>query len=238
MAKIISLIASFDPSNPYVSKVIDELNKTSKVILFTTENHPYQVNQTFYFDKSIGANLVYEPRKWILNNINEDWDYVLYNEDDILIPESSIKEAIRLYNTLPDNLKPGFARCEMLEDNIKKYIDLHPKHSCHRGGNTIIKEVFKDNKVWEPWNLHSGNYLFSKKDINILINKNMFPTEFIPFNTYGLLETAASSLYNEFHKVIPENIESVVCYHLPNKYIPLQGGPTSLEIEEEYKNLN
>lgn len=237
MRKIISLIASFDPTNPYVGKVIEELNKVSSVILFTTEKHSYNVFQTFYFDKSILANLAYEPRKWIINNLEKDWDYVLYNEDDILIPESSIYEAITLYNTLPDSFTPGFVRYEILDDNIKRYIDLHPKHSIHRGGGTIIKEIFSKYQVWEPWNLHSGNFLFSKQDIYKLIDKNEFDINFVPFNSYGILETAASSLYKNFHKVIPKNVELTSCYHLPNKYIPLQGGPTILDVEEEYNSI-
>jgi hypothetical protein len=236
MQSIVSLIASYNPHNPYVGLVIEELSKVSDVVLFTTEEHNYPVTETCYFEKTISENLVYEPRKWILNNIERSWDYVLYNEDDILIPEESVKRVLELYNTLPGNLKPGFARYEVLGDGIKRYIDLHPKHSVHRGGNTIIKEVFKEEQVWEPWNLHSGNYIFSKEDIRKLVNGEELVTEFIPFNTYGILETAASALYNSYNKVLPRDVESVACYHLPNKYIPLQGGPTSLEIEEEYKN--
>lgn len=237
MSKIISLIASYNPTNQYVGKVIDELNKISEVILFTTENHVHNVKDTFYFDKSISENLVYEPRKWILNNMNDSWDYVLYNEDDILIPENSIKTAVDLYDKLPDNLIPAFARYEVLDDGVKRYIDLHPKHSIHRGGDTIIKEAFLEYEVWEPWNLHSGNYFFSKKDISILVETNKLIDKFQPYKTYGILETAASALYDNFHKVIPRDIESTACHHLPNKYIPLQGGPTELDIEKEYQTL-
>jgi len=234
MSKIISLIASYSPSNQYVSTVITELNKISDVILFTTEPHTYNVAETVYFNKSISHDLVFEPRKWILNNLYTDWDYILYNEDDILIPTKSIQAVIDLYNTLPENMIPGFARYEVLEDNIKRYIDLHPKHSVHRGGNTIIKQVFQEYDVWEPWNLHSGNFLLSKKDVIRLNEQGKFSTNFLPFNTYGSLETAASDVYRDYYKVLSKNIESVSCYHLPNKYIPLQGGPTISEIISEY----
>jgi hypothetical protein len=235
--KIVSLIASYSPSNQYVGKVIDELNKYSSVILFTTEPHNYNVKETIYFDKSIVDNLVYEPRKWIINNLESDWDYVLYNEDDILIPERSFYTVIDLYSKLPNHLVPGFARCEVLDDNIERYIDLHPKHSVHRGGSTIIKTKFSEFNVWEPFNLHSGNYLFSKSHIRELILRGELATSFQEFSTYGLLETAASSLYNTLHKVIDKNISSVNCYHLPNKYIPLQGGPTEDDIIKEYKQI-
>ena len=84
--KIISLVPSFNPNNEFVSKVIEELKKVSTIILFTTEDHTLNVDETVYFDKSVGRELVYKPREWVLNNIDKDWDYVLYNEDDILIP--------------------------------------------------------------------------------------------------------------------------------------------------------
>ena len=111
--KLVSLIPSYNPHNEFVGKVVDELKKISKVILFTTEPHNLNVDETFYFDKSIGRELTYKPKEWTFNNINENWEYVLYNEDDILIPEDSVKNVIDLYNTLPSPLIPEIGRAHV-----------------------------------------------------------------------------------------------------------------------------
>jgi len=50
--RTISLIPSYNPHNEYVSIVIEELNKFSDVILFTTEKHNLKVSETIYFNKS------------------------------------------------------------------------------------------------------------------------------------------------------------------------------------------
>ena len=76
--KVVSLIPSYNPHNEYVGQVVDELRKSTKVILFTTENHNLNVDETIYFSKDVGRELVYKPRKWILDNIDQDWDFALY----------------------------------------------------------------------------------------------------------------------------------------------------------------
>ena len=110
--KIVSLIPSYDPHNENVVKVVNELKKSTKIVLFTTENHDLNVDETIYFPKEVGRDLVYKPREWILNNINEDWDYALYNEDDIFISEQSLNNVIELYESLPSPFIPGFIRYE------------------------------------------------------------------------------------------------------------------------------
>jgi hypothetical protein len=111
MKNIAALIVSYNSENPYVKSVIDELNKVADVILFTTKKHNYQVYDTIYLPESIGRDLVYEPRKWVVNNIDK-WEYFLYNEDDIFIPVESVNNVIHLYETLPGNFIPGFIRYE------------------------------------------------------------------------------------------------------------------------------
>ena len=80
---VVSLIPSYNPHNEFVGTVVDELKKFSKVVLFTTEPHTLNVDETVYFDKSVGRELVYKPKEWISNNLDKDWDFALYNEDDI-----------------------------------------------------------------------------------------------------------------------------------------------------------
>lgn len=246
MSKIISLVVSYNPHNPYVPIVVKELRKRTKVLLFTTSPPNFEVDNFFIYEKSIGADLVYKPREWILDNIDGDWDYVLYNEDDILIKDSVLNTVVGLYEALPSGLIPGFARYESILDSNKRYIDLHPSNSVHRHGFTIIKEVYKDLNIWEPWNLHSGNFLFSKEDMSTIIRKGKFEKTFseygLRYGSCGQLESAASVLYYEYTKVLPREVSNVQVHHLPNKYIKLPHnygdicGPSELDIIKEYDN--
>jgi len=236
--KIVSLIPSYNPRNEYVKQVVDELNKYSKVILFTTENHELNVNETIYFPKEVGRDMVYKPREWILNNIDQDWDYALYNEDDILITQDSLHNAVELYESLPSPFIPGFIRFELdPRDNTKRYFDMNPVHAVHRGSHGTVKETFISNNVWEPWNLHSGNWIFSKEDIKTMIENNVFETYYkekgYMYGNCDQLESAASVPYMFYNKVYPYDFENVEVEHLPKKYIYFSVNPT----KEDLQNL-
>ena len=240
--RTISLIPSYNPNNEFVPIVIEELNKFSDVILFTTEKHKLNVFKTIYFDKSIGRDLVYKPREWVVGNINQNWDYVLYNEDDILIPEVSFNNVLKLYTTLHSQFIPGFIRYEFdNRDNSKRYFDMNPVHAVHRGAYGSIKEKWENHQIWEPWNLHSGNWLFSKSDVKQMIQNKRFESTFTQYNfRYGncdQLESAASVLYFNYIKVFPYNFESVECLHLPKKYIYfVDDNPTTEVLNLKLKN--
>ena len=194
MERIISLIPSYNYNPIYTDQVVVELNKVSKTILFTTHNVDTPASTTVVCDPTLGKDLVYETRKWVFNNINEDWDYVIYNEDDIFLPVESIRNVLSLYKQLPDDLLPGFIRYEFDETNNKRYIDMHPAHSVHRGGFQSIKRVFDSYGTWEPWNLHTGNWLLSKQDILHLIANNRFETYYNQHNMqYGNSDQLESS---------------------------------------------
>jgi hypothetical protein len=234
--RIVSLIPSYTPSNEHVRKVVDELKKASKIILFTTENHNLDVDETIYFEKSIGRDLVYKPKEWVKNNLDKDWDYALYNEDDILISESSLLRVIELYETLPSPFIPGFIRFEFDErDQTKRYFDMNPLHAVHRGSHGTIKDKWDTHKVWEPWNLHSGNWIFSKSDIKNMIDSGVFETRFMEkgyqYGNCDQLESAASVPYLFYTKVYPYDFESVEVEHLPKKYIYFSVNPTKQTIE-------
>lgn len=234
--RIVSLIPSYTPSNEHVRKVVDELKKASKIILFTTENHNLDVDETIYFEKSIGRDLVYKPKEWVKNNLDKDWDYALYNEDDILISGSSLLRVIELYETLPSPFIPGFIRFEFDErDQTKRYFDMNPLHAVHRGSHGTIKDKWDTHKVWEPWNLHSGNWIFSKSDIKNMIDSGVFETRFMEkgyqYGNCDQLESAASVPYLFYTKVYPYDFESVEVEHLPKKYIYFSVNPTKQTIE-------
>jgi hypothetical protein len=234
--KIVSLIPSYDPHNENVVKVVNELKKSTKIVLFTTENHDLNVDKTIYFPKEVGRDLVYKPREWILNNIDQDWDYALYNEDDILITQASLHNAVELYQTLPSPFIPGFIRFELdPRDNTKRYFDMNPVHAVHRGSHGTVKETFVSNNVWEPWNLHSGNWIFSKEDIKTMIENNVFETYYkekgYMYGNCDQLESAASVPYMFYNKVYPYDFEKVEVEHLPKKYIYFSVNPTKQDLQ-------
>lgn len=236
--KIVSLIPSYNPHNDHVKRVVRELNKSTRVILFTTEAHDLHVHETVFYEKEVGRELVYKPRKWIVDNMHLDWDYVLYNEDDIFISEQSLNNVIKLYESLPSPLIPGFIRYEYdPRDNTKRYFDMYHIHAIHRGSQGTVKEVFLDKQVWEPWNLHSGNWLFSKEDIKNMIQNDVFETYYkekgFMYGNCDQLESASSVPYMFYTKVYPHDFESVEVEHLPKKYIYLDPNPN----KEDLQNL-
>ena len=232
---VVSLVPSYNPNNDFVSTVVDELNRFSKVVLFTTEQHTLNVSETVYFDKSVGRDLTYKPREWVVDNLDQEWDYVLYNEDDILIPKQSLERVIELYESLPSPLIPGFVRYEYDDrDNTKRYFDLNPLHGVHRGQEGTVKHKFDELEVWEPWNVHSGNWLFSKRDVQNMISHNLWEVRYKQYGyQYGncdQLESAASVPYLFYTKVYPFDVEAVECLHLPKKYIYFAVNPTKADI--------
>ena len=240
--KIISLIPCYTYNELYVEPVITELNKISETILFTTSPiESTSANHIIVCDPTLQRNLVYETRKWVVNNLNLEWDFILYNENDIMISAESIQNAISLYNSLPSSFIPGFIRYEIDQNGNKRYIDMHPAHSVHRNGIGSVKQIITDLNIWEPWNIHTGNWLFSKNDIKQMIEHRRFETY---YNEYGMqygncdqLESAATSLYMNYTKVYPLDFESVECHHLPNKYVEMKDVESGNPTTQQLKNL-
>jgi hypothetical protein len=241
--KIISLICSHTPKPDLLRSIIHELNKVSKTILFSGEEIETEASETIIHDRNTNYLFPYITRKWIYDNLDQDWDYVLYTEDDIFISEESVNNVLKMYETLPKPYVPGFIRYEYDErDSMKKYIDMHPAHSVHRGGPTHVlscksKIEIEDKLFWEPWNIHSGCWIFSKEDIKTLIENKYLEENFLEFGKeyFTALETIASVPYLYFTKVFPENFESVGVKH-PNKYIYFSdGNPNEHQLKEILK---
>jgi len=235
--KVVSLVPSYNPNNEYVPQVVEELNKFSSVVLFTTEEHTLPVSQTIHFPKSVERELVYKPKQWVVDNLSQDWDYILYNEDDILITQEVFNNVVDLYQSLPDTFIPGFVRYEYdKRDDTKRYFDMNPVHAVHRGGYGTVKQKWEEHQVWEPWNLHSGNWLFSKQDIENMIKANVWETTFRQYGfQYGncdQLESVASVPYMFYTKVYPYDLEKAECRHLPEKYINFAVNPTNIDIKQ------
>lgn len=239
--KIISIVSSHSPKPEILNLIISELNTVSKTILFAGEEVETEASEIILHDKNTGYAFPYITRQWIHDNIDGDWDYILYNEDDIFISANAIKNVLEMYEAVPKPFVPGFIRYEYDErDYTKRYIDMHPAHSIYRNGptNTLsVKTVIDTNLglFWEPWNIHSGCWIFSKEDIKTLIENNHFETSYREHGIiyYTELETVASVPYLYFTKIFPENFEAVAVQHIPSKYIFFDpNNPTEEQIKQ------
>lgn len=197
--------------------------------------------QEILLSNELGHEFSFIPRVWLKENIEEieDDTWIMYTENDLVIPEQSVLNAIHHTQVLQKenkNFISGFVRFEMKgEKRGKEYIDMLPCVTPTVVGSSTINDTF----YWTPGNIHSGNFLLSKELVQDLIKTNRFQTRHMEFgkNYYGVLESAASDVYLEFTKFIPENFESVEIEHLSNKYYGINFNKLRHEVRAQNKHL-
>jgi hypothetical protein len=224
--KILTTITSYTGNeNKYLKVVVDELKQASDVVVFSSEHINIDNVKTEIRDKSLQHGLVFEPRQYILNHLDE-YDYFLYNEDDIFISTDCLNFAIEINDKLiKHNLQynVGFLRYE-LENNIPEFVDLSPYNSIHLGGNGVsdiiryITQIGSDY-YFNSWNPHSGNFLFSKDQIKLLLDNGNFPTN-ASATFAGILESGATGFHKVIRKYTPvSEYKKLMVHHMSNKYI-------------------
>jgi hypothetical protein len=224
--KILSTIASYSGnSNKYIKTVTNELSKVSDVVVFSPEIINVENVHTEIRSKDLGHALVFEPRQYIIDHLN-DYDYFLYNEDDIFISAECLKFAIEINEKLiKHNIQynVGMLRYE-LENNVPEFVDLSPYNSVHLGGNgvsDIIRYVTRISSEYyfNAWNPHSGNFLLSRDQVKLLHDNGHFSTT--PQSTFaGILESGATGFHNVMLKYTPvTNYKQLMVHHMSNKYI-------------------
>ena len=98
--KILTTIANYNGnSNPYIERVTNELKTISDVVIFSPDEMDIEGVKTEIRSKDLGQGFTFAPRQYILDHI-DDYDYVLYNEDDVLIPQESLEYAIQINEKL------------------------------------------------------------------------------------------------------------------------------------------
>lgn len=224
--KILSTIACYSGNeNKYVKTVAEELKKFSDVVIFSPEKIKIEGVTTQIRSKDLGHKMVFEPRQYILNHIKE-YDYFLYNEDDIFISEETMEFAIETNEKLvKENIQynVGFLRYE-LDGEKEEFVDLSPYNSVHLGGNgvsDIIKFVTSINEdyYFHAWNPHSGNFLFSRNQIELLAANGEFPTT-AKASFCGILESGATGFLDSIIKFTPvKDYKKLMVHHMSNKYI-------------------
>jgi hypothetical protein len=225
--KIVTLIPSFRPNIEKLSQIVSSIHSVSDVYVFSPDKIVQPIANWVPCDASLRENLVFEPRKWIQENLN-NFDCVFYNEDDILVTGDQLKTLTDIQSKLKDTFSVGLIRYELLNGK-RMFIDLHPEHSIHTGGNgssDIIK--WKNNEYFQPWNVHSGNFLLSSNQAKSLIRSDLFDTYFGEHGLRycGCLESGASSLYRTLTKMIPIDYNDFCVQHLSTKYGAIVNTPT------------
>lgn len=190
------------------------------IVLFSTRSYPFDnvVNLVYPVELSYAFSFV--PRQWIVENFYcLSHDYILYTENDLIIPERSVLNCIEnmvYVSQVSEKYISGFIRYENKADG-KKYIDMLPADT-----PTVVKVLKAENgkKYWIPGNMHSGNFLLSYNQLDAMIDHQKFQTHPAQYGKqyYGILESAASDVYLDFIKVLPEDFASVEIEHLSNKY--------------------
>ncbi len=210
-------------SSTAVAKVLETFHGYTQldvdIVLFSTEpcDDPKVVN--LIYPESLSYDFAYIHRQWLVENVCcLSHDYFMYTENDLIIPESAVLNCIANNEYLKrysDRLISGFIRYEQKED--KKYIDML---ACVRPTVEKILQSEEGKKFWIPGNLHSGNFLLSRDQLKFLIDQHLFQLSYGQYGKQfgGILESAASDIYLDFVKVLPEDFTSVEIEHLSGKY--------------------
>ena len=197
----------------------------SDVVVFSPETIDIDGVKTEIRDKSLQHGLVFEPRQYVLDHL-EEYDYFLYNEDDIFISKDCLSFALETNEKLiKQNLQynVGMLRYE-LKNNVPEFVDLSPYNSVHLGGNgvsDIIRYITQVSSEYyfNAWNPHSGNFLLSRDQVKLLRDNGYFSTT--PQATFaGILESGATGFHNVMLKYTPvADYKRLMVHHMSNKYI-------------------
>lgn len=198
----------------YAKHVIIDTNKKididgAEIVVNKHLTHPY--------------HLTWCHRKHILDNIN-NYDWFMYQEDDILIPRQNFYTYIENFNLLWNRYIPSFVRVE--EHKGKKFVvDI----TCRQSSKNII--TYKEKNFIKLDNPYHAFWIMSREAILSELKKNFDRKE-------EWRELAASYPMWELKKeplVMVENGQiSPLCYsyHLSNNYATNPSTPFGkIEIE-------
>lgn len=189
------------------------------VVLFSTAPSGMTGVTELIYPADLSYAFSFAPRQWLMENLCcLSHDHIMYTENDLVISESAVLKCIEATNYLQQfscQLISGFIRFERKKE--KKYIDMLP---CVRPTVEKLVQSKAGRKFWVPGNVHSGNFLISRSQLDLLIQHRRFQTTFAQYGKQygGILESAASDIYMDFTKVLPENFTSVEIEHISNKY--------------------
>jgi len=173
------------------------------------------------FDPSIGHYLTHEHKQLFAENLDL-YNYFIYSEDDMLITESHMDAYVGVQLMLSTPFVCGFMRYELRKDSDYKFlIDNHPIHSCHRGGNRVVKDNYMifSEPYFEVYNFHQAFYILPNSLMRFVLNSGRYMEN--DYHYAGILEGAASNIFFKcgLIKIIPRNrVSEFIVHHLSDRY--------------------
>lgn len=215
----------------YFLKCLEEYNKSAlkysiTLHVFLTEDtidwsrYPNLKPIKHIYDESISNRLPREHKQVMIDNA-DNYDWFLYSEDDVLITQDHLDAVIE--HPIEHTYVIGYVRYELKPGNKYKFlVDLHPAHSCHRGGNVPVKarHILNGEEYIEPYNVHSACYIVNREQFrHALANGYKNDT---PWYANGPMESVASNIYWNcgLTKVIPmKDFQRFMVHHLADRYV-------------------
>jgi len=224
--KILVSIATYGIKNmDYLNTIIDNYKsyKNYDIDIVVHGTHPLK-RQDINFNKYENPkNTVYYHRKEFFEKQNQ-YDYFLFSEDDILIKEETIDTYIKYDNKLPINYCLGFIRFENTPEKIDYLIDLWtnvPGYYYIANNSTNIK----NNNYFMTTNPFQSCYILSKEKLKYTIENSNYLISADNAIT-DIIETASAGIFTNWstgtgviNKVITKNIEDLnncFIHHMPN----------------------
>jgi len=165
-------------------------------------------------------SLPFGHKKVFAENLNR-FDLFAYSEDDMVIPESSIRAFMRLTPELASDEIAGFLRFETNESAERSLPEVHgsyhwsPQSVRQRNGCTVAQFS----------NEHAAFFLLTRDQLKRAIASGGFLRE--PHQgRYDMLVSAATDPYTScgFHKVIcVSHLDDFLIHHLSNRYAQTLG---------------
>jgi hypothetical protein len=217
----------------YINKIIDETNTYEYTTDIFIHTNNINLEKNAFHNYTNGCiNIIYHDLsdthpfyltwkcRYLLQQQQNDYDIFMYIEDDILVPQKSIKYWIEYNEKLIElNYNLGFLRIEV-ENNIEYLTDLL--------GDKFDTIINIDNKPYcvNNKNPYCAFWIYNKNEFNKFVNSKYYDINNILH--YGIRESSAiglHGLYTHWYRntLIPvinnKLIEECKIYHMPNNYV-------------------
>ena len=223
--KILVSIATYGEKNiNYLNRVINEYKSYKKYDIDISVHGTIPIDQTNinFIQYKNPKNTVFLHRSEFVDKQN-DYDYFIFTEDDILIKEYTIDVYIKHDKLLPINYSLGFLRFEKTPEAIDYFIDLWLNLSNYNfiKNNNIDIVGYNYFSVTNP---HQSSYVLSKDKLKYVIDNSNYLTDVADMG----LESASSGIFTDWylntgvlHKILPLNkecLEQCFIEHLPGNH--------------------
>ncbi len=227
MQKILISIANYGTKQlQCLKRVLEEFESYKEFDLTINVHTTVELNEfkginTKIYPESIGRNLVFEHRKEFTKEVN-NYDIFLFMENDVIIPEKSVKLFCEHDKIIPGDCVIGFIRYEKWKEDDEENNFILDEMS-NLWGVKQKDMMFNNKPYFSIVQDFQSCYLLTRDKLNLMlspyylsiVDKNLEAGSAGIFKSYG----------GKYQKVIPQNKEELrncMIYHVSNKYIHKQ----------------